>query len=274
MKDLKAILDSKYENSNEIFELLQKFNLDKVISNAILQIESKIKNDKFDDLPKISGIILNDVNSVIANVTDKEEKTKLEYLLSDIFQDYIQQINRLPNSQSIIKELIENIRTACEYRGYNFFELDKLLQLEKETKLIKKFSNELYYEWLREEHELDEIIRDLIDKKYIYSIKEFKKLFRPHTETLYIKFNKIYKDELIIFFHLLKEEQLAKPRGKGNSGHFAPFVKYAIDNENNFLIEKPINKEHERIKKNKEKYQQTKENLLSLIKGNLKTKRQ
>lgn len=274
MKDLKSRLESKYENSNEIIELLLKFSLDKIISNAILQIENKINNGKFDDLPKISGIILNEVNSVIATIKDKEEKTKLEYFLSDIFQDYILQINKLPDSQKIINDLIENIRTACEYRGFNYVELDRLLLLEKQTKVIKKFSNELYYEWLREEHELDEITRDLIDKKYIYSIKEFKKLFKPHTETLFVKFNREYKDELIILFQLLKEEGLIKPKGKGSSGHFAPFVKYAIDNENKFFIEKPINKEHERIKKNIEKHRNIRAKLLLIIKGSLKTKRQ
>jgi hypothetical protein len=270
MKDLKSRLAEKYENSNELLELLEKFNLDKVISNAIRQIENKITNEKFNDLPKISGIILNDINSVIETIKDKEEKTKLEYFLSDIFQDYILQINKLPNSQRIINELIENVKTACEYRGYNYMELDKLLSLEKQTHIIRKFTNELYYEWLREDYELDEIIRDLKDKNYIYSLKDFKKLFKPHSETLFIKFNKTFTDEIIIFFQLLKEEKLVIPRGKGNSGHFAPFVKYAIDNENNFFIEKPINKEHERIKKNVSKYQLIREKVFQIINGNLK----
>jgi hypothetical protein len=274
MKDIKSILSTKYENSNEILELLSKFELENIISNAIEKIEMKIKIKDFEELPKISGIILNEINSKIKNVKDDTEKRKLEYFLSDLFQDYIEQINKLPDSQKILYDLISNIRTACEYNGYNYTELNNLLSLEKQTSVIKKHTNEFYYEWLGEDYELDEITRELLDKKYIYSIREFKKLFKPHTGNLYIKFNKIYKDELIVFLQILKEEKLIKPRGKGNSGHFTPFVKYAIDNENKFIIEKNINKEHERIKKNKEKYPLIKEKMLLLVKGNLNPKRQ
>lgn len=268
MKDLKSKLSQKYENADEIYELLKKFNLDKVALTAIQQIDSKINNNKVDDLPKISGIILNDINVVISTVKDPDDKRKLEYFLSDLFQDYISQISKQPNSLRLIKEIIENIRTACEYRGYNYTELERLLSLEKQTVVVRKVTNELYYEWQREEQELDEIAKDLADKKYIYSVKEFRKLFK--SDPTYVRFNKTYKDEVIVFFQILKEKKLIIPRGKGNSGHFTAFVKYAMDNENNFFIQNKINKEHERIKKNSSRHLQLKEKVEKIIIGNLK----
>jgi hypothetical protein len=272
MKDLKWKLSQKYENADEIYELLKKFNLDKVAQTAIQQIDRRITNNKVDDLPKISGIILNDINVVISTVKDSDDKRKLEYFLSDLFQDYISQVSIQPNSQHIIKEIIENIRTACEYRGYNYKELERLLSLEKQTVVVRKVTNELYYEWQREEKELDEIAKDLADKKYIYSVKEFRKLFKP--APIYVRFNKAYKDEIIVFFQILKEKKLIIPRGKGNSGHFSAFVKYAMDNENNFFIQNRINKEHERIKKNGSRHMQLKKKIERILFGNIKERGQ
>lgn len=268
MEDLRTRLSKKYENSDEIYELLKKFNLEKVVLNAIQQIDNKLINNKIDDLPKISGIILNDINALISNVKNQDDKIKLEYFLSDLFQDYILQISKNPNSQRIISEIIESIRTACEYRGYNYTELERLLALEKQTIVVKKFTNDFYYEWQSKEQELDEIAKDLVDKKFCYSVKEFKKLFT--LEPSYVRFNRKFKDEIILFFQILKEKKLIIPRGKGNSGHFTAFVKYAMDNENKFFIQNKINKEHERIKKNPSKHLEMREKVEKIILKNIK----
>lgn len=268
MKYLKQKLSQKYENANEIYELLKQYKLEKILTNATIQIDNKLKNNKIDDLPHFSSLILNDINTIISKVNEQEVKRKLEYFLSDLFQDYFSEISNKQNANKILKEIIENIKTACEYKGYNYYELEKLLSLERQTIVVKKATNGLYYEWLKLYHELDEIAKDLLDKKYIYSVKEFKKLFTP--DPIFVRFNKNYKDELILFFHILKEEKLIRPRGKNNSGHFSAFVNYALDNEKNFLIEKKINKEHERLKKNNSKYQLLKEKVKNIILVNIK----
>ncbi|WP_299276380.1 hypothetical protein [uncultured Psychroserpens sp.] len=266
-KTLFNILEN-YQNSDDLHFLLIKHNLDSIITNAIHSINERLNENEFKELPKISGIILNDINGVISNIKNRNEKKQIEYLLSDIFQDYIKTISIQDNSDIIIDEIIENLKIACEYRGYDYNTLTQILGLEKTKVLKPRFvAKKTYYEWLGKESELDEITRDLADKKIIYSIKEFKKLFKPITSSFYVKFNKEFKDEIIVFFQLLKNKKLIKP--KGTSGHFAPLTQYSVDNEDVFLIKKAINKEHERIKKNPVRYNEIRNKLTLIIEKNL-----
>lgn len=259
---------NNYQNSDELHSLLSKYNLENTITTAISSINSKMIGNEFNELPKISGIILNEINSVVTIIDNTNEKKKIEYLLSDIFQNYINKISELDDSELVVKDIIENLKTACEYRGYDYKILNSILGLEKVTVLKPRaITKKTYYEWLGKEYELDEITRDLADKKIISSIKEFKKLFKPVTDSFYVIFNKKFKDEIIVLFNLLKEKKLIKP--KGTSGYFAPLVQYSMDNEKKFLIEKGINKEHERIKKNKVKHAEIKEKLTLIIEKNL-----
>lgn len=266
-KTLFSFLEN-YQNSDDLHALLIKYNLDEIITKAIESINGKLNGNEFNELPKISGMILNDINGIISNINNRNEKKQIEYLLSDIFQDYIKNISIQDNSDTVINDIIENLKIACEYRGYDYNILTQILGLEK-TKVLKpkSITKKTYYEWLGKETELDEITRDLADKKIIYSIKEFKKLFKPITDSFYVKFNKKYKDEIIVFFQLLKDKKLIKP--KGTSGHFAPLTQYSVDNENVFLIKKAINKEHERIKKNVVRHQEIKKKLTVVIEKNL-----
>ena len=81
-----------YQNSKDLYSLLIKYNLDNTIIKAIVSINGKLNGNEFKELPKISGIILNDINGIISKIRNDNEKKKIEYLLSDIFQDYIKNI--------------------------------------------------------------------------------------------------------------------------------------------------------------------------------------
>jgi len=271
MKKLKKILEKKYQNSEELFDLLVNYNLDTIIKNAIENIDNKLKNGEIQNLPKLSGIILNDINLAISKIKNKTHKRKIEYLLSDIFQEYVALILKEKESSKVINDIIENLRIACEYRGYNYPELNIFLGLEKEILLkTKKVHKNIYYQWLRKDFELDEISKDLYDKKIIFSVKEFKKLFKPVSESFYVRFNIEYKDEIIVLFSIFKELNLIKP--VGISGYFSPFVQCAVDNENNFLIKKAINKEHEKIKRNKVRYNKIKGKMMKIVNSNISEK--
>lgn len=262
-------IKEKYHNSDELIALIIEFQLEEVIKRAIQQIETKFQNGKITDLPKLSGIILNDVNSCLARITDSEKKKKVEYLLSDIFQGYLNEISKDVNAETIFSEIQLNIQTACEYRGYDYDKLSSYINIQKHQILLPKSQGRrIYYDWNGELGELDELAKDLYDMKIIYSVKEFKRLFKPISGNLSVRCNHEHIDKLIILFQVLKNSCLITPRGRGNSGHFAPLVQYSVDNDGIFLFKKSANKIHERIKRDKSKYHKLKAKMGIIVRAN------
>jgi hypothetical protein len=255
MSNLENRIRSTYGNADELIVLVRKVDLENVINKSIEEIERALKIQDSTKLIAISGTILNNVNSRIVELKDPEEKQNIEYLLADIFQYYLGQVATQSNGPQIVKGIHDNLKITCEISGYNFEEFSAVLNIKKHQVLIPQTNKNLHYEWLGDEDELERLIQAIHDRGYFRSLKEFKKLFKPIIGNLVIVCNKDAKNELLLFFHLLKEDKLIRPKGKGSSGHFAPFVQYAVDNDSNFLFEKDINKKHELLKRNPVKYQ-------------------
>lgn len=263
-------IEEKYHNSVELIALLTEFQLEEILNKAILQIETKFQAENVSELPKLSGIILNEINSNLSKLSDPEKKKKLEYLLSDIFQGYLDQILERENSIEVLSEIQSNMVTACEYGGYDFKKLSSYFNIEKHQILLPKSSTkQIYYSWNGKLEELDELSKDLFNMKIILSVKEFKKLFKPISGSISVHCNKEKVDMLIILFQVLKERSLITPKGKGNSGHFAPFVQHSVDKDGFFLIQNSANKEHEKLKRNKARYQELKEKIENLVRRNV-----
>ncbi|CAG0988943.1 hypothetical protein FLAV_02193 [Flavobacteriales bacterium] len=269
MTTIEKKIKDKYEHADNLIDLIREFQLENVINQAIHQIELKLTGGKITDLPKLSGIILNDINSYVSKITDTEKKKQIEYLLGDIFQDYLTEILQSKNSESVLTEIQANIQAACEYRGYDYEKLSSFLNIEKKQILLpKQNQRSIYYDWNGELQELDELARDICDMRLILSVKEFKKLFKPVSGHLSVKCYRENIDKLLILFQVLKESCLITPKGKGNSGHFAPFVQYSVDKDGNFLIEKSANKEHEKLKRNASRYDKLHKKMESVVKAN------
>lgn len=268
MTTIEKIIKDKYENADKLIDLIREYHIESVINQAIQQIESKFKDGKISDLPKLSGLILNDINFYISKITDPEKKKPIEYLLGDIFQDYLNEISKNKSFQSILTEIQSNIQAACEYRGYDYEKLSSFLNIKKHQVLLPKHNiRNIFYDWNGELYELDELARNIYDMKLILSVKEFKRLFKPVYGNLSIRCNREHIDKLLILFQVLKETCLITPKGKGNSGHFAPFIQYSVDKDGNFLIEKSANKEHEKLKRNASKYVKLREKMEAVVKA-------
>lgn len=264
-------LKDKYGNSDDLINVIERYNLHDILIKAINNIETKLENIELTSLINISGIVLTQVNSVLSSIQNQDDKRQLEYLIADIFDDYLKLVYAQPNSEEIINGIVENLRLVCEYNGYDFEVLHRMLNIEKHEFLLpRQPTKNVYYEWLKTQQELDDITKDLAASKIIYSIKEFKSLFKENRGNTKVRFYREKKAEVIILFQVMKELKLAKPKGKGNSGHFAPFVEYAVDNENNFFIENAIFREHDKLKRTKDKYLNIKEKMQNLLKMNLK----
>ncbi|MDD2200067.1 MAG: hypothetical protein PHE08_10115 [Bacteroidales bacterium] len=265
----KKITDS-YSNAEYLIELLRRIDLEKTINVAISKIEDALKTNDSNTIISISGIVLSSINSKLTSLKSDNDKKSIEYLLADIFQDYLNSIAQLQNGQEILAQINENLKNTCDLHGFDHSAMVKIFNIEKHIVLLpkSKTNKRLYYKWNGQLEELDELARDIYDKKWIYSVKEFKRLFKPIVGSLQIRCNQNKKDELLLLFHVLKEYCLIQPKGKNNSGHFAPFVTYAIDNEEKFLFEKAINKHHEKMKRKLSEYNVLKGRIESIVDQN------
>ncbi|MFN8208953.1 MAG: hypothetical protein U0T82_16325 [Bacteroidales bacterium] len=267
MTKIEKIISDKYANANELISLIQEFKLIDIINNAIEQVSIKFINGQIEDLPRLSGIILNDINSYLCRIKDMGKKKKIEYLLSDVFQDFLYEIEKHPNAKILVNEIQLNMKEACEYSGYNYDIISTYLNLQKHQILLpKSIQKDIYYNWNGNDKDLDELAKDLKDMRIINSVKEFKRMFKPIQGHLSVHFNIERYKELLILFQILKEFRLITP--KGTSGHFAPLVQYAVDNDGDFLIKKSANKEHEKLKRNKAEYKQLWHKLEEIVRIN------
>jgi hypothetical protein len=253
MTKLEKKIRNAYGNAEELITLVRKVGLEKILSNTLTQIEATIKTKDYDKLASLSGTILTGVNSKLSMVSNQAEKQKIEYLLADIFEKYLITIGDQPNGSETLQQVDENLKSTCKIAGYNYSTLSSLFNVKKHLVLLpqSRINKGLYYEWVsREKKELKELVRDIADRKWIYSAKEFIRLFSIVEGNLQIRCYPDKKGELLIFFQVLKDNGLIKPKGSGSSGHFAPIVQYARDNEKNILFQKAVNKEHNKLKAN------------------------
>lgn len=270
MKKLHKRIAERYHDSEELIALIVKYKLNDKIEKAIKKIEECFNKGWESKFPTLAGIILTDFNTTIHTIEKESERRKVKYFIAELFDDYLKRIAQLPNGSEILKGISKTLENTSSYQDYDFQDLSNLIQIDKWTVLLPKrmSTNAYYYDWQAQPHELDGLAKDLADKKIIYSVKEFKKLFIPLESTITVRFNRSKIEYCIILFLVLKELRLLKPRG--TSGYFAPFVQHSVDNEYNFLIKNKINKEHSRIKLNAPKYTEIKEELELLIMSQIK----
>lgn len=256
MSKLELIIHETYGNSDELIELVRKVDLEKALNIMLNKIEEALETGDINKIVSISGLLLSGINSKLGGHSNPEEKQKLEYLIADIFEKYLLIISNLPDGPNILTQVDENLKEACELANYDYKALSSIFNIQRHVILLPqtKVRTRYHYEWLGLAYELDELIRDIADKKWIYSVKEMKRLFAPVSGNLQIRCNPDKKEELLILFHVLKEKRMITPKGKGNSGHFTPLCTYAVDNGGNFIYQKAVNKLHHRLKNNPNKY--------------------
>jgi len=258
---MKSLLEKKllekYLDADKHIAIIRKYDFENYINN-VFKIIGELKNEKSEkDIISVSNSILTKINEKLKQVSSETDKKTIKYLLSDIFNEYIKELDE-KLSASFMPTLIENLKRTSLLSNYDFSELEKLLQFDfYDTLKPKKNNNDkrIYYSWNGKEHQFDELIGDLKDKQIILNRKEFKMLFQSSGNAFY-RGNKEKTDDLLIIFVVLKEMKLIKP--KCTSGYFSPLFKYGIDNENNFLFKKQPNKHHELLKRNHHNYNKLK----------------
>jgi hypothetical protein len=267
---LKDTIEKIFVNESEmVMSLLKRYHLSEIIEKHVVFVSKKLEHLESENLNigSLSSLILDDVNKIIADVSDSMDKGNLEYIISDIYFHFLILYvkNSLRPIEEIINDLDTSLKNTCELKGYEYSELRKLLRLErlvsfavsiKSTGSLLTKTNVFYYDWKGLDYNLEDLGDNLVSEKVINSKKEFKQLFQEHNGELLVHFNRKYLDFVIILFDYLYEKGFITP--KGRKGQFNPIKVYGVDFEEKVLIEKHSKHLKSTIKKNSSKYRQIK----------------
>lgn len=279
---LNTLIDKIFVNKKEqVFILLSKYELDKFITTFHSKIISLQKEDLTGEkkiLSSLASSFLTRINSILENLTSIEEKEELEYILSEISNEFIFQIIQKEgiSNHQVLTEIKDSIVTTCEANNWNVEALMKLTKIDVLHALAVKSSptlevadkkqdktNIYYYLWLKSSDELDEFCYNLKDQKIIKSVSEFKKLFTNHTGDIKVRMEGDQLEFIIILFDQLKENEYIKVYG--TRGHFFPLTNYCVDFNKKELIKKPPKRIKELIRRDHVKHQQLLTNVKKLI---------
>jgi len=266
---LEQIITTNYTNPEMLLKVIRKHDSEVFLNNVFQLIKEFTDQKSENELLALASTILTKLNDVMLSIDNIEERKLVKYAITDIFKADIRAVSK-NLSRTFIPSLISTLKTSSFLLNNNYKELESLLGLKRYDILkTERFTSieAPYYDWLTQEYKLDEIIRDLIDKKIITSIKDFKKLFVANEHVFY-NASKEKIDDLVIIFSIFKDLKLIKPKVK--SGYFAPLVQYGLDNDQNILFTKPPNKILYALKKKGPQYHKIRENYEVWIKNIVK----
>lgn len=244
MSKIEKLIFENYQDSSKLISLIRKYDFENFLNGTLTEIEMAINSLDSKRLSELATASLIKINENLKGIKARE-KEYLEFLLSDIFQSILLNIE----SSETLSEIQETLLNACNISGYKYEVLEQMLGLKKQQVLKPRQTNSVlpYYEWKGVDYELNGLLDFLTDNKIIISKREFRKLFNPISEHFYYQADKEKVSDLVLVFSVLKEKKLLKP--KKNSGHFAPIVRYGVDNDNNYLFKKRPNKILEYLKR-------------------------
>jgi hypothetical protein len=237
---LESIIDDLYQDKERSIQLLKRHNLYDILENVIKDLNQTIEKKPFDAVrtPEIAATFLTAINSRLSTIQDPDQKQHLELVLRDIGQDLMRKIVPVAKQpKKVFNGIKSALQSAASINGYNFPALTKLLKMETlESELVSDAAI-YYYSWKGKNEDLDELAENLKADNLLQSVREFKRLFNKHNDpNLQVRFAKEGLEFLLALFDELKSRKLISP--KGNKGHFQPIRAYAVDFENNILIDK------------------------------------
>jgi hypothetical protein len=229
-----------------------------------------INSKSYNSIPNVVGSLLSTINDKLSQL-DGKEKVILEDLSSELFSTQISFLNSTEAGKICWQKCIPAIKDTCEFKGYDFEALSRLLKIDfvKKTKhyVTTDISSLPYYNWLESNKKLSELISHLKDKKWIRNANEFKKIFAPVSDVNY-KYcapseNKV---KLLILFSELKNNNLIVP--KINKGHLYPLYRYGVDLDIK-LFQKEPKRYIESIKRKKVEYDSVLAEVQKIIRLNI-----
>lgn len=256
-----------FNEGDHIVSVIRKHHFEKELANSFSVIMKEIDRGEYSVLPNLVGSVLVTINDKL-RVINGEDKHILEQVSKILFEDPIHRLKQTKEGKECLSQCSYALEATCQYKGYDFQELNRMLELREFQVVRRNYTLKLpYYDWQSGNlTELDGLTRDLKDKEIIDGVINFKKLFSPITTNNFkftAKREKI--DYLLILFSILKQMNLIKP--KVLSGHFSPIEQFGLDNGEKLFQKKP-NKLMEKLKRDQARYTRIHNEILRSVKFN------
>lgn len=254
------------DKSEKILLLLRKVELENFISDFFNRL-NELQISDFEQKKNIAGTLastyLTRLNSVLEKIDNIEEKKELEYILSDISNEFIHQLLQKKgiSQENLLTQIRDSLITTCIVNNWNTELLLKKTRIDllhilsvNDSSIDNDLRRISYYSWLGSIERLNELAYNLKDRKTIKSTGEFKKLFSSHTGNIRVRMDSEQINFIIVLFDQLKVKRLIKPCG--TKGHFYPLKSYCVDFDKNVLIKNDPKRIKELIRRNNIKYQE------------------
>lgn len=269
LSPLEQIICASYIDWEFIVQIVRENDFESSLYPGFKLVTDRIQSNNLESIPNLVGSLLTTINEKLKGLKGKEKQI-LEDLTSEIFIAQIELLNTTLNGRECWGKCIPVIKDTCDFKGYNFDVLSRMLKLNfvkvPNSTFQRTLENLPYYDWLGNKLALHELIKDLKAKQWIRNVNEFKKIF---TSSLKSDFKfcapSENKEKLLVLFSELKRQNLITP--KKNKGHLFPLHLYGVDLEKK-LYEKEPKRYLENLKRKKNEYETVLTEVQKLIRMN------
>jgi hypothetical protein len=269
LSPLEHIIFDSYIDWELIVQIVRENDFEESLYPGFKHISDKIKSNKLESIPNLVGSLLTTINEKLKDLKGKEKQI-LEDLSIEMFLAQRELLLSKKNGNVCWERCIPAIKDTCDFKGYDFEVLSRMLKLNfvkpPNSALQRTLEDLPYYDWLGSKKALPELIKDLRSKQWIRNVNEFKRIFTPSIKPDF-KFcaPTENKEKLLVLFTELKRQSLIVP--KRNKGHLYPLYLYGVDLEKK-LFEKEPKRYLENLKRKKLEYETVLEEVHKLIRLN------
>jgi hypothetical protein len=262
---LRKIIDEHFlaSDKKEVFSLFQKYKLFDLITEHTRQLELHLQkavlNNKGAPITIISTATSNlliSVNSQLANITDPEEKRKIEQVTASLgIRILLSVITYFPEqAEQILEAVKESLELTSELRSYKFEAIKELMNLEDLQMALQSMTGSRQAKEIRrvgqngiptltwtERCHVDFLTNELKKREWIKSRSQFSKLFGNKDQGLIINWNMDHKYELARLLFKLHEDDFIRAI-KTTRGLFSIAERHIRDYNNKPLTKNALKK--------------------------------
>ena len=277
MKPLDQIIRDYYpeEQKAELEKILKAYNLYDLFFNTIEQLKPHLEEQANSNraVGVLASGLLTGINNELSEIKTAKDKIHLERLLSNMTSKVLHEFlfNTALNKKEILDEIKDSVQLAAQQFDYDYEEIEKLVDFDQMSFLISLLEKKeslanppvsttdkiasskkvKRYIWTQKGN-LQKLVIELLNKKYIKSKVKLFYLFEKPTEDLLVQWNPDFKPQLAHLLFRFFSEGYA--RMQGSKGYFSYAEQHFVDFENNHFPKNYLKKYSSEINQNPDSF--------------------